>query len=65
MLDGAQLGGVVGGILHPGGGLTPGKHDLCLLFGAGGGLPQQIFLHKVIFAGGTGFVQHQQVKAAL
>ena len=35
------------------------------LFGAGGGLPQQSFLHKVIFAGGTGFVQHQQVKAAL
>ena len=65
VLDGAQLGGVVGGVLHPGGGLTPGQHDLCPLFGAGSGLPQQSFLHKVIFAGGTGFVQHQQVKAAL
>ena len=65
VLDGAQLGGVVGGVLHPGGGLTPGQDDLCPLFGAGGGLPQQSFLHKVIFAGGTGFVQHQQVKAAL
>ena len=38
---------------------------ICPLFGAGGGLPQQSFLHKVIFAGGTGFVQHQHVKAAL
>ena len=65
MLDGAQLGGVVGGIQHPGSGLAPGQHDLCPLFDAGGGFPQQGFLHKVIFAGGTGFVQHQQVKAAL